>query len=241
MGTKLFWTINDSLIIICFIGRNVTMISYDGYYSFTFNNFRVSIRYDYYPNDLHRDLNISDISSTSTLTPPLKPLQEEIVCGKNEFLRDPNNCSMFYQCAHGIPYHKSCQAELAFDIETRACLWPYQVKGCESVARSRRSTMKQMPSVEETAAQICITNHSYSRDAENVTSNTLFNEIVNQVSATFNQNILLLYLVSGLCVGCLFFLILTLIRMSVGRHHPAKFTLEPGSRHTSSTTLNESI
>ena len=148
---------------------------------------------------------------------------------------------MYYQCTHGIPYHQPCPAGLAFNIETNQCLWPYQVKGCESVARSRRSTMKQMPSVEETAAQICITNHSYSLDAENVTSNTLFNEIANQVSATFSQNILLLYLVSGLCIGCLVFLILTLIRMSIGRYYPVKFTLEPGSRHTSSTTLNENI
>ncbi|XP_071956953.1 protein obstructor-E-like [Antedon mediterranea] len=45
---------------------------------------------------------------------------------------NPDSCSMFYQCAHGIEYHKHCPDNLVFNPVAKYCDWTYNVPSCNN-------------------------------------------------------------------------------------------------------------
>ncbi|XP_050392582.1 probable endochitinase [Patella vulgata] len=51
-------------------------------------------------------------------------------CGVNGYGGNPNDCTIFYHCAHNVVYTKHCPPGLAFDSKLLICNWPYLVPGC---------------------------------------------------------------------------------------------------------------
>lgn len=69
-------------------------------------------------------------SLTTTTVKPMEPVSS---CPIPEtgwyptYLRDMNDCSVFYECSNGVPYQFSCDTGLFFDIFMQpgpVCTWP---------------------------------------------------------------------------------------------------------------------
>ena len=52
---------------------------------------------------------------------PVNPVTKVPIDGE---FPDPRDCSMWYHCSNGIPFHKPCPATLHFDRVRRRCEWP---------------------------------------------------------------------------------------------------------------------
>ncbi|KAH9514181.1 hypothetical protein Btru_030483 [Bulinus truncatus] len=56
-----------------------------------------------------------------------------------KFIRHPNDCTKFYQCAHSKPFLMSCPAGLYFNTDIDVCDWPSNVD-CSGSGQTRQST-----------------------------------------------------------------------------------------------------
>ncbi len=59
---------------------------------------------------------------------------------EDQFIRDPFNCSVFYQCDNGYPRKKECPSGLCFDISTTLCDFCENVVECKCWYYSRSTT-----------------------------------------------------------------------------------------------------
>lgn len=55
---------------------------------------------------------------------------EEKCVENDQFIRDPYNCTVFYQCYNGLAVQKACAAKLCFNIKTKLCDYCKNVREC---------------------------------------------------------------------------------------------------------------
>lgn len=74
----------------------------------------------------------STTTTTTTTTTTLAPSTEEVSCSKAGFMRDPNNCQVFYRCVvSGSSYAMTkytCSNGLVFDAVSNVCNYPAAVQ-----------------------------------------------------------------------------------------------------------------
>ncbi|KAI8795744.1 dentin sialophosphoprotein [Biomphalaria glabrata] len=69
-----------------------------------------------------------------------------VVCSYGvKFIRDPNDCTKFYQCAHSKPFLMTCPAGLYFNTDIDVCDWPSNVD-CSGSGQTRQSTSQDYDS-----------------------------------------------------------------------------------------------
>ena len=51
-------------------------------------------------------------------------------CPHDGYFRDKNDCTKFFHCTHGMPYHVKCNGGLYYNPANKICDWPARVKEC---------------------------------------------------------------------------------------------------------------
>ena len=81
----------------------------------------------------------------STPAPPPTTVSPVTYCKTPGYIRDPNNCSIYYQCVSNGQggynvYTYSCPSGLLFDTVTTTCTWPSSVTGCSGDSSATTTT-----------------------------------------------------------------------------------------------------
>jgi len=60
--------------------------------------------------------------------------KDEVVCDDEDahvaFIRDTQDCSMYYVCQGSVKHHKPCPTGLVFNENENVCDWPQNVEDC---------------------------------------------------------------------------------------------------------------
>lgn len=69
-----------------------------------------------------------DWDSGANILQSLNKAQVSFSCPAAEgHFPDPDDCSVYYQCAHGVPTRNSCQSDLNWNMLTNQCDWQSNV------------------------------------------------------------------------------------------------------------------
>jgi len=83
---------------------------------------------------------LAALTTTTAAPTPLPTTATPIphpICTGPGYIRDPNDCAVFYQCVSSgnggwITYSYRCSGGTVFDPSSLSCTWPWLVPGCEN-------------------------------------------------------------------------------------------------------------